>query len=70
MYMYMYMYMYAYMYTSKYNTYMCMYQYVPILYMWLVCSCRAIPTFSFVDYIRGGCQISLMVAIDFTVSLT
>ena len=38
------------------------------LHVYLVSSYRAIPTFSFVDYIRGGCQISLMVAIDFTVS--
>lgn len=30
---------------------------------------RAIPEFSFMDYIKGGCQISLMVAVDFTVSL-
>ena len=29
---------------------------------------RATPIDSFVDYIRGGCQISLMVSIDFTVS--
>ena len=29
---------------------------------------RAIPTHTFVDYIRGGCQINLVVAIDFTVS--
>ena len=26
------------------------------------------PTYSFVDYIRGGCEINLIVAIDFTVS--
>ena len=30
--------------------------------------CRASPTHTFVDYIRGGCQINLVVAIDFTVS--
>ena len=29
---------------------------------------RATPIDCFVDYIRGGCQINLMVAIDFTVS--
>ena len=28
-------------------------------------TCRS----NFVDYIRGGCQISLMVAVDFTVSV-
>jgi len=28
---------------------------------------RAIPTYSIVDYIRGGCEINLIVAIDFTV---
>jgi len=28
---------------------------------------RVIPTYSFVDYIRGGCEINLIVAIDFTV---
>ena len=26
------------------------------------------PSYSFVDYIRGGCEINLIVAIDFTVS--
>ena len=30
---------------------------------------RTNPRMNFVDYIRGGCQISLMVAVDFTVSL-
>ena len=29
---------------------------------------RATPIDCFVDYIRGGCQINLMLAIDFTVS--
>ena len=29
---------------------------------------RATPLNTFTDYIRGGCQINLMVAIDFTVS--
>lgn len=30
---------------------------------------RVTPVHSFVDYIKGGCQINLLVAIDFTVSL-
>lgn len=29
---------------------------------------RVTPVHSFVDYIQGGCQINLLVAIDFTVS--
>ena len=29
--------------------------------------CRATPSYSFVDYLRGGCEINLIVAIDFTV---
>lgn len=29
---------------------------------------RATPLHTFVDYIRGGCEIGLMLAIDFTVS--
>ena len=29
---------------------------------------RATPLHSFVDYVKGGCEISLMAAIDFTVS--
>lgn len=29
---------------------------------------RATPLHSFMDYVKGGCQISLMMAIDFTVS--
>ena len=28
---------------------------------------RTISTYSFMDYIRGGCEINLIVAIDFTV---
>lgn len=32
-----------------------------------VCVCRAIPEFSFMDFIKGGCQISMQIAIDFTV---
>ena len=28
---------------------------------------RANPIYTFVDYIRGGCQIDLIVAVDFTV---
>ena len=35
----------------------------------VVCSLRITPTSSFVDYIRGGCEINLIVAIDFTVSI-
>ena len=31
-------------------------------------SLRTIPRPTFVDYIKGGCQISLIVAVDFTVS--
>ena len=33
-----------------------------------VLSTRAIPLHTFTDYMRGGCQISLILAIDFTVS--
>jgi len=29
--------------------------------------CRATPSYSFVDYLRGGCEINLIVAVDFTV---
>ena len=29
---------------------------------------RVTPVHSFVDYIKGGCQINLLVAVDFTVS--
>jgi len=32
-------------------------------------SVKATPLHSFVDYVKGGCEISLMVAIDFTVSI-
>ena len=28
---------------------------------------RATPSYSFVDYLRGGCEMNLIVAIDFTV---
>jgi len=28
---------------------------------------RAIPVDTFLDYIKGGCEITLMIAIDFTV---
>lgn len=31
---------------------------------WII---RAVPEYSFMDYIKGGCEINLMVAIDFTV---
>ncbi|XP_062500669.1 copine-3-like [Corticium candelabrum] len=33
-----------------------------------IMKCDAIPVSSFVDYLRGGCNVSLMVAIDFTAS--
>lgn len=33
-----------------------------------VCFNSTTPVHSFMDYIKGGCQVSLMVAIDFTVS--
>ena len=31
---------------------------------------RVTPVHSFMDYVKGGCQISLIVAIDFTVSMS
>ncbi len=33
-----------------------------------ICVFRAIPEHSFMDYVKGGCEISLLVAVDFTVS--
>ena len=36
--------------------------------MWRYC-CRTVPVHSFLDYIAGGCEIELMVAVDFTVSV-
>ena len=43
---------------------MCMYV---RMYTAILSYCRAVPTYSFVDYLRGGCEINLVVAIDFTV---
>jgi len=44
-----------------YNTYM------HVLVCVIFILFRVIPAYSFVDYIKGGCEINLIVAIDFTV---
>ena len=41
-------------------------QYACVLYMYIH---RATPEYSFMDFVKGGCQISLQTAIDFTVSM-
>jgi len=33
----------------------------------VVVSCRVVPEHSFMDYVKGGCEIGLLVAVDFTV---
>ena len=37
-------------------------------FVFVITTCSVTPVHSFVDYIKGGCQINLLVAIDFTVS--
>ena len=51
--------------------YMCVHVYMlaGVVHEALCLPLRATPKCSFVDYIRGGCQISLIVAVDFTVSV-
>ena len=50
---------------SYVNVYTYAMMYVVVLYANI--SCSAIAKSSFVDYIKGGCELNLIVAIDFTV---
>ena len=57
----------------QYVNFVYLYMLVAICIMYvcvLVCatpSYRATPTHTFVDYLRGGCEINLVIAVDFTV---